>query len=131
MRAWSLVCALVTAASFAAAHGGAGPVGCWSFDEPVGLHVLDGSGHARSGEVLNDGRGVTRVAGRRGGALEFAAGDHDQRNQAGCVALLGLEAVDWSGGLTVEAWVCFTDLVRERTYEIVSNTVNDRGLAGG
>lgn len=102
-------------------------VGYYPFEEADGLAVLDASGQGHNGEIMHDSRSVRRVTGRRGGALDFSGGDPAQRSQAGCVALRGLETVDFTKGLTVEAWVRLTKLVREETYELVSNTQSDRG----
>lgn len=102
-------------------------VGSYSFEEAAGSAIRDASGAGHHGEILNDARGVKRVTGRHGGALEFVGGDPAARNQAGCVVLSGFEDVDFSKGLTVEAWVQPTALIREQTYELVSNTENDRG----
>ncbi|HJN15109.1 MAG TPA: LamG domain-containing protein, partial [Armatimonadota bacterium] len=102
-------------------------VGYWPFDATEGLAVIDASGNGRHGEILNNSLGATRVTGRSSGAIEFDGGDQDARGGAGCVAIPGLDAIDWSEGLTVEVWVRFTDLQRPSTYEIVSNTQDDRG----
>jgi hypothetical protein len=104
-----------------------GPVGYWAFDEGEGLTVEDASGNGCHGRILNQSRGVTWTEGRNGRALEFAGGDPAARNEAGCVALDGLGEINWSAGLTVEAWVRFTKLDRPNTYEIVSNALEDRG----
>ena len=102
-------------------------VGYWPFEEREGLRVEDASGAGRHGEILNDSRGVQRVAGRNGGALQFAGGDPNARGAAGCLALPGLKEQDWSKGLTVELWARFTALDRPATYEMVSDTRDDRG----
>lgn len=102
-------------------------VGYYPFEETSGGAVLDASGLGHNGEIRHDSRGVKRVPGRSGGAIEFVAGDPTQRNQAGCVALSGLDQVDFTKGLTVALWVKLTKFVREETYELVSNTVGDRG----
>lgn len=102
-------------------------VGYWPFEEPAGAAVLDASGAGHNGEILNESRGVTRVAGRSGCGLMFAPGDQALRGQDGAVALQGMGEVDWSQGLTAEAWVRFDKLDRPATYEIVSNTRDDRG----
>ena len=99
----------------------------WTFEEADGLKIHEASGQVKPGAILHESRGVQRVRGRSGMALEFAGGDRRQRSQAGCVLLNGLEQVDWSQGLTVEAWVFFTKLERPATYEIVSATKGDRG----
>lgn len=103
------------------------PVGFWRFDEPDGLDLLDASGNGHKGEILNNSRGVERVDGRNGGALSFSAGDQKQRGKAGGARLLGLDGLSWSQGLTVALWVKFTSINRPDTYELVSNTVADRG----
>lgn len=100
---------------------------CWTFEERDGLAVHEAFGRTAPGVILNESRGVKRVAGRTGMALEFSGGDRTQRGNAGCVQLKGLEQVDWGKGLTVEAWVLFTKLERPATYEIVSTTKDDRG----
>jgi large repetitive protein len=102
-------------------------VGYYPFEETTGAAVLDASGLGHHGEIMNDSRGVKRVTGRNGGALEFTGGDPTQRNQAGCLALRGLEGVDFTKGLTVEAWVKLSQFTREETYELISNTQSDRG----
>ena len=102
-------------------------LGCWSFEEKEGLAVNEAAGRVPPGAILNEGRGVKRVPGRSGMALEFSGGDPTARSQAGCVQLKGLEAVDWSKGLTVEAWVRFTRLERSATCELLSTTKDDRG----
>jgi hypothetical protein len=102
-------------------------LGCWSFEEKDGLAINEAVGRVGPGAILNEGRGVTRVPGRSGMALEFAGGDLATRGNAGCVQFQGMEAVDWGKGLTVEAWVRFNRLERSATYEIVSNTTDDRG----
>jgi len=100
---------------------------CWGFEEADGLAVHEATGRAAPGAILNESRGVARVPGRTGMGLEFSGGARTQRGNAGCVQLKGLEEVDWSNGMTVEAWVFFTELERPATYEIVSNTKDDRG----
>jgi hypothetical protein len=103
-------------------------VGYWPFEEASGLAVLDASNQGHNGEIMNDSRGVKRVPGRTGQALEFtAASDPAQRGQDGAVALKGMEQVDWSKGLTVELWAKPSKLDRAATYELVSNTKDDRG----
>ncbi len=103
------------------------PVGFWRFDEAAGLDLADSSGNGHRGEILNMSRGVERVEGRNGGALAFSSGDDSAPETAGGVRLLGLGDIDWSMGLTIELWVRFTKLSRPETYELVSNTVADRG----
>ena len=100
---------------------------CWAFEEADGLEVREAAGRTVPGLILNDGRGVTRAAGRSGRALAFSGGDRATRGGAACVQLNGLQDVDWSEGLTVETWVFFTELDRSATYELVSNTEGDRG----
>ena len=102
-------------------------VGYWPFEEPQGTAVLDASNRDHAGEIMNDSRGVKRAPGRTGNALEFSGGEAGQRNQAGALALKGMEQVDWSQGLTVELWVKLNKFDRPATYELVSNTVGDRG----
>lgn len=115
-------------ASLALAQAPAGKlVGYWPFEEASGMVLNDASGGSAAGQIANDGRGVKRVLGRNGGALEFDGGDPTGRNVAGAVGLSGLDAVDWSKGLTVEAWVKFSQLDRPATYELVANSVDDRG----
>jgi hypothetical protein len=126
-----LQAALLLALSALMASGDVGEqklIGYWRFDESDRLTVEDSSGNGRHGDILNESRGVKRVPGRNGGAVEFIGGDPQARNQAGCIALRGFEEVDWSKGLTIELWVRFTNLVRPNTYELVSNTQSDRGL---
>lgn len=101
--------------------------GYWPFEETAGMAVLDASNLGHGGEIMNEGRGVKRVPGRVGCGLEFAAGEPNQRGRDGAVALQGMGEMDWSQGLTVEAWVLFHKLDRPATYELVSNTRDDRG----
>ena len=122
----AILCAVATALA-SAQEGERKLVGYWPFEEREGLKVEDASGSGHLGEILNAAQGVKRVTGRRGGALEFSGGDPNARNQAGCVALPGFDQVDWAKGMTVEMWVCLTKLDRPATYELVSNTVSDRG----
>ncbi|MHB8995229.1 MAG: LamG domain-containing protein [Armatimonadota bacterium] len=102
-------------------------VGYYPFEEPTGLAVVDASGLGHHAEIMNEFRGVRRVTGRTGGALEFTAGDPKVRSQAGCVALHGVDTAEFSNRLTVELWAQFTKFVREQTYELVSNSKGDRG----
>jgi len=125
-RAKAVLVALMLAGAVAAGPD-EGLVGWWRFDETGGLAVVDGSGNGRDGQILADAQGVEHVAGRSGGALAFTGGPQDTRGEAGCVAIAGLGEIDWSRGLTIEVWVRFDELVRPSTYEIVSNTVADRG----
>ena len=125
----AIAVAMGVLAATAACDGSAesGPVGFWRFDEPDGLSVVDASANGHGGEMLNNSQGVERIAGRNGGALAFTAGDPKERGRAGGVRLIGLEDIDWSQGLTVELWVRFTSINRPDTYELVSNTIGDRG----
>lgn len=102
-------------------------VGYWRFDEGEGLAIAEAAGKGPAARILNDGRGVKWVAGRRGQAVEFSGGNNSQRNVAGCIAIEGLDDVDWSQGLTIELWIRFTRIDRSQTYEIVSNTLGDHG----
>jgi hypothetical protein len=102
-------------------------LGHWPFDEADGLAASEATGRLPAAEILNAGQGVRHVPGRTGMALEFSGGDPAARGQAGCLQLKGLEPVDWGKGLTVEAWVRFRRLERPATYEIASNTKDDRG----
>lgn len=119
--------ALLAVSLVAAQDQAARWVSCWPFEEAVGPAVRDVSGQGGLGEILNASRGVKRVPGRNGMALEFSGGNPAERGKAGCVQLRGLEQVDWSKGLTVAAWVLFRHLDRQATYEIVSTTKEDRG----
>jgi len=122
IRVFALLALLVAA-------GGAAqpPVGHWSFDEGEGVVVKDASGNGRHATLLNDARGTSWVTGRSSGAIEFSGGDRNVRDQAGCMAISGLDEFDWSQGLTVELWVSFTEITRAASYEIVSNAESDRG----
>ena len=102
-------------------------VGYWPFEESDGMKLADASGSGHDGQILNDSRGVKRISGRRGGAIEFSGGDGKTPNQAGCITLPGFDPVDWSKGMTVELWLELTKLDRPATYELVSNTKSDRG----
>jgi len=102
-------------------------IGSWRFEEGEGLAIEEASGKGPAARILNDGRGVKWVQGRRGKAVEFIGGDGDNRNVAGCVGIGGLDEVDWSNGLTIELWIRFTRIDRPKTYEIVSNTISDNG----
>ncbi len=93
-------------------------------DQLLGHWTMDDS---QSIEVLNDGRGVAFVDGRNGKAIEFTGGDPKQRAQAGCAVIKSLDKVDWSKGMTIELWIKFNKIDRPQSYEIVSNTVSDRG----
>lgn len=103
------------------------PVGHWTLDDGQGLSARDASGNGHDGALMNDARGASWVTGRNGGAVEFSGGDPQQRNQAGCMQIPGLGGLDWSKGLTVSLWLRFNELTRPATYEIVSNTEDDRG----
>ena len=123
------VITLLGSMAWAVAASGAEPglMGHWRFEEAEGLRIEDASGNGRHGQILDESRGVRRVKGRRGRAVECTRGPQDARGQAGCIAIPGFDDVDWSKGLTVEVWVHFVKLSRPRTYEIVSNTLDDRG----
>ena len=119
---------LAMAAPLASADGETQELaGYWRFDEAEGLTVKDASGKGRDGQILNNSQGAKRVAGRNGGAIEFTGDDEEVRGQAGCIDIPGFENIDWATGLTIELWVRFTNLYRPNTYELVSNTVSDRG----
>jgi len=99
----------------------------WTFDEGEGGVVADRSGHANSGDIANDMRGAAWVQGRNGKALAFT-GSQETRNENGCVTVKGMGRYDFTGGITVTAWIKTSGARRrEGTYEIVSNTVSDRG----
>jgi Concanavalin A-like lectin/glucanases superfamily/Right handed beta helix region len=69
-------------------------VGAWSFDEPAGRRVFDGSGNGNHGTIS----GARRVRGRHGGGLRFdGAGD--------MVTVADARSLDLTRGLTLEAWV--------------------------
>jgi len=120
--------AIVTALCAVSTRAGEeGLVGCWRFDEGEGLVVHDSSGNGHDGSILHEGRNAEWVEGRKGKAIEFTGGDPEKRNEAGCVQVPDMGAYDWSKGMTIEMWVKFTHLERPRTYELVSNTVSDRG----
>jgi hypothetical protein len=102
-------------------------VAYYPFEESAGLEIRDASGLCHNGEIMNASRGVKRVEGRTGRALEFTAGDPKARSQAGCVALNGIDTAQFSSGLTIELWARFNSFVREQTYELVSNVPSDRG----
>jgi hypothetical protein len=104
-----------------------GPVGHYRFDEGEGMTIADQTDHGRDATILNDGRGVEWVDGRSGKALQFDGGDSDQRNVAGAAAIAGLGDIDWSKGMTVELWLHLNQFDRPKSYEIVSNTISDRG----
>lgn len=127
MKTHCVLITLVLSAGLAAAQTTPALVGYWPCEEAGGAVVRDATNQGHDGEIMNDGRGVTRVPGRTGNALEFAGGDAAQRGQAGAVALKGMEQVDWSKGLTVELWLKLSKLDRPATYELVSNTKDDRG----
>jgi hypothetical protein len=102
-------------------------VGAWLLNEGEGLVVKDTSGNAKDGKILKDGRNAKWVEGRNGKAVEFTGGDPTKRNEAGCIEIPNMGDVDFGKGLTVQAWVKLTDIKRESTVEIVSNTESDRG----
>lgn len=115
----------VCAGALAAADGP--PVGAWRFDEGEGGSVADATSNGRSATIMNQGRGVRWVEGRRGKAIEFTGGDPNARGKAGCVRIPDTGGLDFTKGLTVELWVKFTKIDRPNTYELVSNTFADRG----
>ena len=69
-------------------------LGDWRFDEAGGDAALDGSPNMLEGEI----RGARWARGRFGGALYFGG-------ENAYVTLPGLDALDGSEELTVEAWV--------------------------
>lgn len=118
---------LALAASAWAETPNRGPIGHWRFDEGRGESSADATAHDRPVNILNNGRGVTWVSGRSGHALQFTGGDPSQRHVAGCAAVGGFDPTVFEKGLTLQAWVKFTAIDRPQTYEILSNTVSDRG----
>lgn len=103
-------------------------LGQWTFNEGTGEIVADSSGNGNNGKIANAMRGVAWVEGRNGKALQFTGGDPKERNQAGCVIIPNLtNKYDFSKAITIEAWIKLTNIQRESTYEIVSNTESDRG----
>lgn len=111
----------------AASMGDTAPTGWWSFDEGSGTSLADSSGGGNNALIANELRGVKWVDGRKGKALAFT-GNQATRNANGCVVVPGIGKHDFSKGITVEAWIKpASTMKREGTYEIVSNTVADRG----
>jgi len=104
-----------------------GLIGYWSFDEGAGAEVADASGNSHHGAIMNDMLCVSWVEGRNGNALAFT-GNQKTRGENGSVRIPGMDEYDFAEGVTVEAWVKpARALKRAGTYEIVSNTVSDRG----
>jgi len=99
----------------------------WALEEGEGNAVLDRSGNANHGKIANHRRCTTRVQGRNGKALAFT-GNQKTRNENGCVTVNGMARYDFGKGVTVAAWIKASPARRrEGTYEIVTNTVSDRG----
>ncbi|MFH2068916.1 MAG: LamG domain-containing protein [Candidatus Omnitrophota bacterium] len=104
-------------------------VGYWKCDEGEGEIVKDSSGKGNDGKIQRYGEYAKWVEGRAGKALEFSnagTGDGNGRD-SGCVTIPAMGKYDFSKGLTVEAWVKLNKNEKSRTYEIVTNTVEDRG----
>jgi hypothetical protein len=102
------------------------PVGVWKFDESEGVQVKDSSENGVNGTISKDMLNVKRVEGKSGMALSFNL--NDKKN--GAVVLPGVAEKNgyFAKGMTVEAWIKMNStLKREGTFEIVSNTVSDRG----
>ena len=99
----------------------------WSFDEGKGLETADVSGNGNHATIAKSSVGTKWVEGRTGNALAFS-GNQETRGENGCVAVKGMGKHDFGKGLTVEAWIKPSKAMRrEGTYEIVTNTVSDRG----
>jgi hypothetical protein len=102
-------------------------VGYWPFEEAAGLNLKDASGGGHDGLIMNESHGVRRVPGRSGGALEFDGGDTTVRGQSGAAVLPGMGEMPWRQGLTVALWLKLNKLDRPATYELLSNSKDDRG----
>jgi Concanavalin A-like lectin/glucanases superfamily len=106
MRALVAVAAIVTAAGFAApASAATGLVAAYGFEETTGATTADASGNNNTG-TLN---GPTRSsAGKHGAALAFD-GTNDR------VSVPDSPSLDFTGALTLEAWVNPTSVAGYRT----------------
>ena len=120
MDAARLPCAMLLLLVPAALTADPHLVGLWRFDEEGGLTVRDASGNGLDGEVVNP-ENVKRIQGRSGRALAFAGTDKE-RGRSGCVLVSGMRQVDLSRGLTIEAWVRFSDRhTRQETCYIAAD----------
>jgi Concanavalin A-like lectin/glucanases superfamily len=110
------------------AEDGKGPVCYLPFAAGKGEILKDFSGNGNDGKILKSGKNTKWVKGKIGKALEFIAGDKKKRNNNGCVSIPSMNKYDFSKGLTVEAWIKFSNKrKRTDTCEIISNTIGDRG----
>ena len=102
-------------------------IGHWAFNEGEGVRVADSSGQGNHGAIVNEIQNVKWVEGRVGKALAFAV-NQGSRNENGCVVITNMNKYDFGKGITIEAWIRLDkNIVRNGTYEIVSNTESDRG----
>lgn len=98
-------------------------IGCWQFNEIAGDAVKDSGLEGNHGKIKKLNEYPKLAEGLSGKALEFGNG---KEGRSGCVVIPGMGKYDFSRGLTVAAWIKL-NACRNTTYEIVTDTVSDRG----
>ncbi|MBE6403073.1 MAG: LamG domain-containing protein [Lentisphaerae bacterium] len=125
----TLFTALCAAAAFAAFAEVPQMVGYWKLDDGEGKVIKSSVENVPAGTIFNV-QNTKWVDGRKGGKALYFCGDPEKKKQGGCVRVPTKGFFDSSKPFSISFWAMPESrevMKRESNYELVSNTVSDRG----
>lgn len=125
----TLFTALCAAAAITAFAETPEPVGYWKLDDGEGKVIKSSVAGVPAGSVFN-AQNTKWVDGRKGGKALYFCGDPTKKRVGGCVRVPSKSFFDNTKPFTITFWVMPESrkvMKREANYELVSNTVSDRG----
>ena len=105
------------------------PVGYWKLDEGEGQIIKSSVENVPAGKIFNE-HNTKWVDGRKGGKALYFGGDPEKKKQGGFVRLPTNGFFDHTKAFSISFWAMPESLKimkRAANYELVSNTVSDRG----
>lgn len=123
---FTAVCAAVAITAFAEDPQ---PAGYWKLDDGEGKVVKSSVEKVPAGTIFNI-QNTKWVDGRKGGKALYFCGDPEKKKQGGCVRIPAKTIFDNTKPFSITFWVMPESravMKREANYELVSNTVSDRG----
>lgn len=125
----SCFAALFAAAAITAFADAPQLVGAWKLDDGEGKTVKSSVENVPAGSIFYP-QNTKWVDGRKGGKALYFCGDPEKKKQGGCVRVPSKTFFDGTKPFTISCWIMPESLAvmkRGANYELVSNTVSDRG----
>ena len=125
----SLFTAFCAAAAIIAFAEAPQPAGYWKLDDGEGKVVKSSVENVPAGTIFN-AQNTKWVDGRKGGKALYFCGDPEKKKQGGCVRVPTKTIFDNTKPFSISFWTMPESravMKREANYELVSNTVSDRG----